>query len=147
VEWFDKVDGFDVLDTSPFAAQPDAAGLLKRLHQQAKSIVNFGFGYQRKVSDGFSYYGAFTTDFTFANKDDFATNSSLHLGHLPSDGRGVLPGGDREVDHGRRLFLRERSPLDHDPRRPSGGRPGAHDHPLDVSYSRFRVLVGFDFGR
>src|SRR5262249_12232395 len=75
VEWFDHVAAFDVLDTSAFVSDPAAAGLVKRLHQQARSVVNFGLGYQRTVSDRFSCYGAFTTDFTFADKNDSATNS------------------------------------------------------------------------
>jgi hypothetical protein len=75
VEWFDSVAPFDVLDTSALAPDPAAASLVTRLHQKANSVVNFGVGYQRTVSERFSYYGAFTTDFTFADKDAEATNA------------------------------------------------------------------------
>jgi hypothetical protein len=75
VEWFEKVQAFEVLDTSSFASDPAAASLVKRLHQEAKSVVNFGVGYERQVSERFGVYGAFTTDFTFNNKHDAGTNS------------------------------------------------------------------------
>ena len=74
-EWFGAVSEFEVLDTSSFASDPAAASLVKRLHQQAKSVVNFGLGYERKVTDRFSFYGALTTDRTFADKNDSAGNS------------------------------------------------------------------------
>ena len=147
VEWFDKVDGYDVLETSPFAGQADAAGLLKRLHQQAKSVVNFGFGFQRKLSEGFSYYGAFTTDFSFANKDDSATNSlsTWDIYHLTA-GASFLVGTVKLTMGAAYSFgsdLRSITTL----AVPPVGVPALATTPLDVKYSRFRVLVGFDFGR
>jgi hypothetical protein len=100
VEWFGSVPGYDVLDPSPFASNPAAASLLKRLHQQAKSVVNFGLGFQHKVSERFSYYGAFTTDNTFNEKDDSGANSlsTWDIYHATAG---------REGDDGSGLRLRE----------------------------------------
>ncbi|HET7294352.1 MAG TPA: hypothetical protein VFM88_18150, partial [Vicinamibacteria bacterium] len=54
-EWFGEVEAFDVLDVAAFAEDPAAERLLGRLRQKANSVVNFGFGFQRNVSDRFSY--------------------------------------------------------------------------------------------
>jgi hypothetical protein len=147
VEWFDSVPAFDVLDTSPFAGDAAAAGLLKRLNHQARSVVNFGAGYQRTVSERFSYYAAFTTDFTFANKDESGTNSlsTWDIYHLTA-GTSVVVGTVK-------LTMGAAYAFGSDQRSvstlvvPPGGPPALTPTPLDVKFSRLRVLLGFDFGR
>jgi hypothetical protein len=146
-EWFDSVAGRDALDTSAFAADPAADGLRKRLHESAKSIVNFGLGYQRAMNDQLSFYGAFTTDFTFADKDDSATSSlsTWDIYHLTAGtsfmvrkvkltvGAAYAFGSDRRSIS--TLIVPER------------GTPVLTPMPLDVTFSRLRLLVGFDFGQ
>jgi hypothetical protein len=147
VEWFGAVSGFDVLDTGPFASDPAAAGLLKRLHHTAKSVVNFGVGYERTVSDRLSWYGAFTTDFTFAEKEDSATNSlsTWDIYHLTAGASLVV----RSV----KLTMGAAYAFGSDLRSistllvPPGGPPALTTTPLDVKFSRLRLLLGFDFGR
>ena len=147
VEWFDKVAAFDVLDTSALAADPAAAGLVKRLGQQAKSVVNFGLGYERKVSQRFSCYGAFTTDFSFNDKDDAGRNSlsTWDIYHVTA-GTSFMVGSVK-------LTMGAAYAFGSDERSistivvPPGGPPALSPTPVDVKYSRFRVLVGFDFGR
>ena len=147
VEWFGEVPGFDIVDTAPFAADPAAEGLVKRLHHQARSVVNFGAGYQRTVSDRFSYYSAFITDFTFADKDDSATSSlsTWNIFHL-SAGASVLV---RSV----KLTMGAAYSFGSDQRSistvalPIGEPPALQPTPLDVKFRRLRVLLGFDFGR
>jgi hypothetical protein len=147
VEWFDKVGGFDVLDTSSFASSPAAAGLVKRLHSQAKSVVNFGLGYDRRVSDRFSYYGAFTTDFTYADKGDSGTSalSTWDLYHVTA-GTSLMVGNVK-------LTMGAAYSYGSDTRAvstlfvPPGGEPELTQAPLDVKLSKIRVLVGFDFGK
>jgi hypothetical protein len=147
VEWFARVAAFDVLDTSSFASDPAAAGLEKRLHQQAKSVVNFGLGYQRKVSERFSYYGAFTTDFTFASKDDSATNalSTWDIYHVTA-GTSLMIGNVKLTMGAAYAFGSDSRPIA-TVYIPPGGEPVLAPAQLDTKYSRIRVLVGFDFGR
>jgi hypothetical protein len=147
VEWFGAVDAFDVLDASVFAGDPAASRLLGRLRQQAKSVVNFGFGFQRNVSDRFSYYGAFTTDFTYADKQRNGGHSlsTWDLYH-------VTAGTSLQVREAK-FTLGVAYAFGEDPRTlsaivvPPGSPPELGDVPLDVSFSRLKVLVGFDFGR
>ena len=147
VEWFGKVPGYDVLDTSPFASDPAAAGLVKRLHQQAKSVVDFGLGYQCRVSERFSYYAAFTTDFTFADKNDSATNSlsTWDIYHVAGGTSFVV--GNVKLTAGAAYSFGSDSRSFSTLLVPPGGAPALTTLPLNVSYSGLRVLVGIDFGQ
>jgi hypothetical protein len=147
VEWFGRVDAFDVLDTSPFASDPGAAGLVKRLHHHAKSVVNFGLGYQRKVSERFECYGAFTSDYTFADKDDAGANSlsTWDIYHVTA-GTSLLLGSVKLTMGAAYAFGSDNRSIS-TLYVPPGGTPVLTASPLDVKYSRIRVLVGFDFGR
>jgi hypothetical protein len=120
---------------------------VKRLQQKANRVVNFGLGYQRTVSDRFSYYAAFTTDFTFADKDDNATNalSTWDIYHFTA-GTSLLVGDAKLTMGAAYAFGRDTrtvSTLVVDP----GAPPVLTPTPLDVKFSRLRVLIGFDFGR
>jgi hypothetical protein len=146
-EWFGPVSAFQVLDTSPFASNPAAAGLAKRVHAQARSVVNFGVGYERQVSDRFSVYGAFTTDFTFAEKGDSATSSlsTWDIYHL-SAGTSLMVGDVKLTMGAAYAFGSDVRPVD-TLDLPPDGVPVLRTSPLDVRFSRIRVLLGFDFGR
>ena len=147
VEWFGSVDPFDVLDTSGFASDPAAAGLLKRLREQANSVVNFGAGFQRKVSERFSYYAAFTTDFTFADEDDSAANSlsTWDIYHVTA-GASLIVGDVKLTMGGAYSFGSDEREIN-TITVPPGTVPILTQSTFDVSYSRVRVLIGFDFGR
>jgi hypothetical protein len=147
VEWFHSVEGYEVLDISGFASDPAAAGLVNRLREEARSVVNFGLGFQRKVSSRFSWYGAFTTDFTFAEKDESARNSlsTWDIFHL-SAGTSLLVGNVKLTMGGAYAFgSDERSIATVSV--PPGGLPVLMQTPFEVKYSRLRLMVGFDFGR
>lgn len=147
VEWFSGVSPFEVLDTSGFADDPRAASLLKRLQQDAKSVVNFGVGYERTVSERLAYYAAFTTDYTFKNQDDSATNSlsTWNIYHVT--------GGVSFMVKAMKLTLGGAYSFGSDVRSistilvPPDGLPALTPTPVDVKYSRIRVLFGFDFSR
>ena len=147
VEWFASVAGFDVLDTSPFAGDPAAAGLLKRLHQEAKSVVNFGVGYQRTVNERFSYYAAFTTDFTFANRDDSATSalSTWDIYHLTA-GTSLVVRSVKLTMGAAYAFGRDTRSITTLIVPPDGGAPVLTPTPVDAKWQRIRVVLGFDFG-
>jgi hypothetical protein len=147
VEWFGAVSPFDVLDSSAFASDPAAADLRERLRQQAKSVFNFGLGFQHKASERFSYYGAFTTDFTFADKEVSGANSlsTWDIYHVTA-GASLMVGSVK-------LTMGAAYAFGSDARSistvlvPPGGGPVLTETPLEVRFSRFRMLVGFDFGR
>ena len=145
-EWFGAVQAFDVLDAVTFSGDPAASRLLGRLRQEARSVVNVGFGFQRNVSERFSYYGAFTTDRTFANKSARAANSlstwdiyhatagtSLQVRDVKFTlGVAYAFGGD---DRPTSVIVV-----------PPDGRPALGETPVHVNFSRWKVLIGFDFG-
>jgi hypothetical protein len=146
VEWFGAVDAFDVLDTRPFDGDPAAGRLVERLRQQAASVVNFGLGFQRNVGERFSYYGAFTTDRTYADKqstggpsistwDIYHVSAGTSLQVLQAKftlGIAYAFGGDERMLGV--VMVPPQSP------------PQLGQAPIDVSFSRLKVLIGFDFG-
>jgi hypothetical protein len=146
VEWFARVPAFHVLDPAPFASSPAADSLVKRLEQRARSVVNFGFGYQRRVSDRFSYYSAVTTDFTFADKDDSAANSlsTWDIYHLTAGASFVL-GSVTLTMGGAYAFGSDARTVTTVAVAP-GAPPVLVASPLEVNFSRIRLLLGFDFG-
>ena len=146
-EWFGSVSGFDVLDPAPFADNRAAAGLVKRVHQHARSVLNFGAGYERKLTERTSLYGAFTTDFTFADKGDSATSSlsTWDIYHLTAGASLMV--GDVKVTMGAAYAFGSDSRPILVLSLPPDRVPVLSQSPLDVKFSRVRVLVGFDFGR
>jgi hypothetical protein len=146
-EWFGAVSGFDVVDSAPFADSPAALGLRNRLHHQARSLVNFGVGYERKLTERTSLYGAFTTDFTFADKGDSATSSlsTWDIYHVTA-GASLMVGDVKLTMGAAYAFGSDSRPID-TLSLPPDGVPLLTETPLDVRFSRVRVLVGFDFGR
>ncbi len=147
VEWFASVDPFEVLDTSSLAQDPAAEGLVKRLNEEANSVINFGVGFQRRVSTRFSYYAAFTTDFTFADKDDSAANalSTWDIYHLTA-GTSLVVGSAKLTMGAAYSFGRDDRQIATVAVEP-GTPPVLTQTAFDVHYSRVRVLFGFDFGR
>jgi hypothetical protein len=146
VEWFGALDPYEVVDSSPFPDNEAGNSLRDRLQQRANSVVNFGFGYQRKVSERFSMYGAFTTDFTYAEKGD-SGSSSLSTWDIYH----VTAGVSLDV-RGTRLTLGAGYSFGSDTRPVSlldveaEGAPEIAPVPMDMSYTRARVMLGFDFG-
>ena len=145
-EWFSSVSGFEVLDTSAFASNPAAENLVKRLHQQAKSVFNFGLGYERKISDRSSFYAAFTTDYTFADENDSAGNSlsTWNIYHATA-GASLTIKNMKLTMGGAYSFGSDTRSITTLIVAPSGA-PVLTPVPLDVTYHRIRMLVGFDFG-
>jgi hypothetical protein len=146
-EWFGSVDPYDVLDAAPFSGNPAADSLVKRLQQQAKSVVNFGAGYERRVNERFSWYGAFTTDFTYADRDNQGENalSTWNIFH-------VTAGTSLTLADGPKLTLGAAYAFGGDTRQitvidvTQGGPPVVTSAPADTQFGRLRVLFGFDFG-
>jgi hypothetical protein len=146
VEWFDSVAPFDTLDAAPFRDDLSAATLTSRLRVAAESVVNVGFGYERRFSDRFTGYGAVATDQSFVRgePDEGTFVSNWDLYHLSAGASwkaetvrvtlgltysfGSAPRNVRTVDV-------------------TSGPPVPTMTPLDVSYSRLRVMLGFDLGR
>jgi hypothetical protein len=98
------------------------------------------------VSDRFSYYSAVTTDFTFADKDDSAANSlsTWDIYHLTAGASFVL-GSVTLTMGGAYAFGSDARTVTTVAVAP-GAPPVLVASPLEVNFSRIRLLLGFDFG-
>jgi hypothetical protein len=63
-EWFDKVEGYEVLATEPFIGQSTGDTLILRVTQQLNSVFNWGIGVEEQLTPGFSMSASFRTDRT-----------------------------------------------------------------------------------
>ena len=68
-EWFGKVDLFEVLDPKAFQGQSNGITYHLPVVHEAKSIINYGFGLVYYLSQQFSLYGSFTTDYSYLPDD------------------------------------------------------------------------------
>lgn len=77
-EWFDAVEAFDVLETEDFQAQHSGETLANDLTHELRAVVNYGIGLEVHLSDHFSSYSGFATDFSAAVPES-ETNLSLSV--------------------------------------------------------------------
>jgi hypothetical protein len=63
-EWYDAITKFNVLDTEPYLSQSSGETLTNDLTHEAKSIVNFGAGFDYFASDSLIFSLSLTTDFS-----------------------------------------------------------------------------------
>ena len=64
LEWFDKVDRFEVISPESFTGQSTNETFRLPVIEELESILNYGFGLEYTFTEKFSVYGGFTTDFT-----------------------------------------------------------------------------------
>lgn len=144
-EWFDAVDRFDAVDTTPFLDEAEPA-FIASLRQQLASVLNVGIGGEFDLGRDLKLYGAFATDFSAAVRDEAVdhTLSTWDIYHF-TVGAGFRIGTSRftvGVSHSRgddQVRL---------------GIPGQGvDLPLlgtardgDVHYRRWKFVLGFVFG-
>ncbi len=75
-EWFDGIDKYVVIDGGEFASQSNGEILPSRVTNEARSVLNVAVGVEQVLSDHFSLYGSFWTDFSSQVKDT-TTNLSV----------------------------------------------------------------------
>jgi long-subunit fatty acid transport protein len=66
LEWFDKVNKFEVLSPDPFNRQDNGESVYFPVVQQLDQVINYGFGAEIAVNDKVSVYASYTTDFSAA---------------------------------------------------------------------------------
>jgi len=62
VEWFDSIDPYAVLELQPFVSQATGATLQRSLTDAGESIVNWGLGAERRLSERAKAYVSYVTD-------------------------------------------------------------------------------------
>jgi hypothetical protein len=116
------------------------------LEQELKGVVNAGIGFEHGFRNGFSAYGAFRTDFSAAKGDvasivalsdwdvyHVSAGGSFHVGSTQFTLGATYSAGSKERSRA--------TPISADQ------VPGIElQTPIDVSYKRIVVLLGFLFG-
>jgi len=63
-EWFNKINNFDVLKAEDFTAQSYDTTLSTTVSHELKSVLNWGVGLEAFLSERFSGFGSFITDYS-----------------------------------------------------------------------------------
>jgi hypothetical protein len=139
-EWYGAVGRFEVL-----AVAPDTPGAA-RLGEELRSVLNAGVGFEQRLSEDVSVYGAFHTDYSASvgSASENVSVSDWNLYHWSGglsfrfkDNRFTLGASwargskNRPVD----------SPI------PPASLPGLGlERDVDIHYSKITILLGFVFG-
>lgn len=84
-EWYDAIKKFYVLDTTPYISQSSGEILTNDLTHEAKSVINFGFGFDYFASDSLIFSLSVTSDFSAYVKNtttNLAPYSAWDLIHI-----------------------------------------------------------------
>ena len=84
-EWYDAIKKFYVLDTKPYISQSSGEILTNDLTHEAKSVINYGFGFDYFASDSLIFSLSVTSDFSAYVKNtttNLAPYSAWDLIHI-----------------------------------------------------------------
>ncbi|WP_196886179.1 outer membrane protein transport protein [Aureivirga sp. CE67] len=70
MEYFAPIKKYSVLETVHFEGQTSKNNIAVRYQERARSIVNFGIGYEYKFNDKLTAYGSFSTDYSAQTSGD-----------------------------------------------------------------------------
>jgi hypothetical protein len=144
-EWFEKINSYTVLDSEPYISQGTGEELTNDLTHEAKSIVNFGLGFDYLINKKFIISAGFTTDFTAKVKN---TNTNLSRGsnwdiyHISAGASFPIAGSTTTLgvsySFGNDKF-QNKVDITPDPNDPED-----INRETDVNFSRIKVLFGFE---
>jgi hypothetical protein len=75
-EWYDQVNKFVVLDPVDYLGQSTGDTLRRKIVQELADVLNFGVGVELYLSEKFSGYGSFATDFSALGSEVSALRES-----------------------------------------------------------------------
>jgi hypothetical protein len=153
-EWYDQVDKFAVLDPADYIGQSTGDTLRREVIQELSEVLNFGAGLELYLSEKFSGFGSFATDFSAlgsevaalyesAEKINAATSKwdlyHISVGAAFEVARAVLTVGTAYAFGNQNVPRANDIPDDGDPIVDSS-------EPATVKFSRWRFVLGFSIG-
>lgn len=143
-EWFDAVRTYDVITAAPYVAQAGGGTVVPVYEVGLNSLVNFGVGFDHRLSDRFAFYGGFRSDFAARDEgaDDTILMSSWDLWHATAGASFRFLGAELttglEYSYGNGHV--------HPGQDVEGGTGIPVDalQDVEVSYRRLKLLLGLD---
>lgn len=142
-EWYDAVEKYYILDTSPYIAQSSGTELTNDLTHEAKSVVNYGFGFDYFANDELIFSFSFTSDnsaFVEGTSTNLAPFNSWDLIHLAGGSSFKLWSSDITVgivySFGSQILENEINILPDE--------NGSIDRTSELKYSQIKALLGFE---
>lgn len=147
LEWYGRVEEFNVLEPSDFIAQTSGEILSRDYKHELKSVTNFGLGFQHAFHERLSLYGSFITDrsakiegsdsqFAISNWDIYhlTVGTALTYGRLDLTLGLAFSYGRNQFDRGVNFNEATTSTV---------FKNGIDLQ--DIIYQRFKVIIGFSF--
>jgi len=140
-EWFAPVDRFTVI------ALPDATLAAGRLTQELASVLNGGLAFEQTLSENLSVHGAFHTDYSASvgGSDANVAVSDWDLYHL--SGGVSLRIRDNRFTLGVLWATGSKTRPLEQPIPPEDVPQIGLGRPVEIRYSKFTFLLGFEFGK
>jgi len=144
-EWFDKINSYYVVDTEPYLSQGNGELLTNDLTHEAKSIINYGIGFDYIMNNEVIISAGFVTDFT-AKVENTETNlssaSNWDVYHITTGASFPIGGSQTTLgisySFGNDTFQSEINIT------PDPNDPDDITRETDVNFSRIKVLFGFE---
>lgn len=144
-EWFDKINSYYVVDSKPYFSQGNGELLTNDLTHEAKSIINYGIGFDFIMSSEIIISAGFVTDFT-AKVENTETNlssaSNWDVYHITTGVSFPIGGSQTTLgisySFGNDTFQNEINIT------PDPNDPDDISRETEVGFSRIKVLFGFE---
>jgi hypothetical protein len=144
-EWFDKINSYYVVDTEPYLSQGNGELLTNDLTHEAKSIINYGIGFDYIMNNEVIISAGFVTDFT-AKVENTETNlssaSNWDVYHITTGASFPIGGSQTTLgisySFGNDTFQSEINIT------PDPNDPDDITRETEVGFSRIKVLFGFE---
>ncbi len=144
-EWFDKINSYYVVDTEPYLSQGNGELLTNDLTHEAKSIINYGIGFDYIMNNEVIISAGFVTDFT-AKVENTETNlssaSNWDVYHITTGASFPIGGSQTTLgisySFGNDTFQNEINIT------PDPNDPDDISRETEVGFSRIKVLFGFE---
>jgi len=144
-EWFNNIDSYSVIDSEPFRSQKSGELIVNDLTHESKSVINYGIGLDYIIRKNFILSGGFVTDFTAKIKNtetNLSPSASWDTYHITAGATFPIGGSETTLgisySFGNEVFENTINI------RPGSDNPITSNRETDVSYSRIKILFGFE---
>ena len=144
-EWFSNIDSYSVIDSEPFRSQTSGELIINDLTHESKSIINYGIGLDYILRKDFILSGGFVTDFTTKIKNtetNLSPAASWDIYHISAGASFPIGGSETTLgisySFGNEVFENTVNI------RPDSNDPITSIRETEVSFSRIKILFGFE---
>ena len=149
-QWFSAIPTYTLLESEPFIGQSDSVVYKMTVVDKLGSVLNYGIGLEFYINEHLSLFGSFATDFSAVQSEpDFISDLGLSVSDniLRADKRHLGFGSDIKTKFADltigAMYGYSRETVQREFTIDDGQNATTED--IEVFYSRWRFLIGFEF--